>query len=94
MVPSWAPGREHGVPLFPGASNREKEWCGRISRCGREPKRRWAPLLKNLRNFRIFVPGVDASFSTGGVLQVAAVEGDPLGLYVGAPEVYATFSKG
>jgi len=29
MVPSWAPGREHGVPLVPGSRHREKEWCGR-----------------------------------------------------------------
>ena len=24
-----APGREHGVPLFPGAGDRQKNWCGR-----------------------------------------------------------------
>lgn len=29
MVPSCAPRRDHGVPLFPGASKARKRWCGR-----------------------------------------------------------------
>jgi hypothetical protein len=37
MVPSWPPGREHGVPLSPGARNREW-WCGRRDSNPQGPK--------------------------------------------------------
>ena len=37
VVPSSASGREHGVPLFPGAIERGEQWCGRRDSNPHEP---------------------------------------------------------
>ena len=64
----WAPGREHGVPLFPGSRDREKEWCGRSGlAAGR--------VLWSGRDLPLYEPG-GAGETLLGELAIAGLELD------------------